>query len=230
MSENKETNNIIDSYDGDPDDLVFFQTPAAEEDYDIEEEDIYEDTYEDIYIEEMGSDTEASPSEPEIIVYENDVDYGNDIIYENSMKETGGSFMGEGYSGEGQSRGIPSEIDLNDPHYANFEIDPYYDLGQGPEPKAKKMDNKQDGSALGVVSLCTAIAANLMCCCGMNYILSLTAIVTGIWCLCLKNTEKSSKIMAIIGIILALLPFAVMILNMFSTVFVDLADYIIDYI
>lgn len=203
MSENQEKNNVIESYDGDPDDLVFFQTPVDEE-YELEDEDIDEEIIE-IY--------EDPSSEPEV-VYENDAARVTPVWKQESS---------EGYE---QFQGMTTGIDLNDPHYANYQLDPYYDFGQGPEPQAKKVDDKKDGTSLGVVSLCTAIAANLMCCCGMNYILSLTAIVTGIWCLCLKNTDKSAKIMSIIGIILALLPFVVLLLNLFSTVFIDLYDYI----
>lgn len=203
MSENQEKNNVIESYDGDPDDLVFFQTPVDEE-YELEDEDIDEEIIE-IY--------EDPSSEPEV-VYENDA-AGVTPVWK---QESSGEYE--------QFQGMTTGIDLNDPHYANYQLDPYYDFGQGPEPQAKKVDDKKDGTSLGVVSLCTAIAANLMCCCGMNYILSLTAIVTGIWCLCLKNTDKSAKIMSIIGIILALLPFVVLLLNLFSTVFIDLYDYI----
>lgn len=204
MSENQEKNNIIESYDGDPDDLVFFQAPIDEE-YDLEDEDIDEESV-DIYI-------EPSFSEPE-------------VIYENDTVEAASVWKNESSGSHEQSQGRATGIDLNDPHYVNYQLDPYYDFGQGPEPEAKKMDDKKDGTSLGVVSLCTAIAANLMCCCGMNYILSLTALVTGIWCLCLKTSDKSARIMSIIGIILALLPFVLLVLNLFSTIMFDFFDYI----
>lgn len=207
MSENQEKNNIIESYDGDPDDLVFFQAPVDEE-YDLEED--LED--EEIEEEVIEIHREIS-SEPEVVIYENDTVETVSLNKEENQENK-------------QFLTMTSGIDLNDPHYANYQLDPYYDFGQGPEPEAKKVDDKKDGTSLGVVSLCTAIAANLMCCCGMNYILSLTAIVTGIWCLCMKNTDKSAKIMSIIGIILALLPFAVLLLNLFSTVFIDLYNYV----
>lgn len=196
MSENQEKNNIIDSYDGDPDDLVFFQAPVDEE-YDLEEEDIEETVVE--------IQPEASFSQPE-------------IIYENAEAEDRPLLIREEAKSNEAVWGA-SGIDLNDPHYANYQPDPYYDFGQGPEPEAKKVDDKKEGTSLGAVSLSTALAANLMCCCGMNYVLSLTALVTGIWCLCLKNTDKSAKIMSIIGIILALLPFAVLLLNFFAGFF-----------
>lgn len=200
MSENQEKNNIIESYDGDPDDLVFFQTPVDEE-YDLEED--LED--EEIEEEVIEIHREIS-SEPEVVIYTKEsepVNYaGIKSLTEND---------------DGQK--VIVEIDLNDPHYANYQPDPYYDYGQGTEPKAKNPENKKDGSVLGTVSLCTGIVANLMCCCGINYILSLTAIVTGIWCLCLKNTEKTEKIMAIIGIILALLPFALMVLHILANAY-----------
>lgn len=210
MSENQEKNNIIESYDGDPDDLVFFQTPVDEE-YELEDEDIDEDVDEEII--EIYRESSSESSEPEV-VYENDAAGVTPVL----KQESSGEYE--------QFQGMTTEIDLNDPHYVNYQLDPYYDFGQGPEPKAKKVDDKKDGNSLGAVSLSTAIAANLMCCCGISYILSLTAIVTGIWCLCLKNTDKSAKIMSIIGIILALIPFVLVILNLFSSVFIDLYDYI----
>lgn len=203
MNENQEKNNIIESYDGDPDDLMFFQTPSDEE-YDLDDEDII--------VEPAEVHKEEFVLEPEVVEVTPDTEPAN---HPWSRVPQESEYVQE----------VKAEIDWNDPHYVNYQPDPYYEFGQGPEPKAQKVDDKKEGTSLGVVSLCTAIAANLMCCCGANYILSLTAIVTGIWCLCLKNTDKSTKVMAIIGIILALLPFVLLFLNLFSSVLFDLYGY-----
>lgn len=221
MSEKQEKNSIIESYDGDPDDLVFFQPPVQEE-YDMEEADSgeYEEaemdqpvkSHDKAYEYEGGEGKADALPEPEMVIYESE---STGILVRQNP---------EGLWDDGQPEGMTGEIDLNDPHYANYQLDPYYDFGQGPEPKAKKTDDKKDGTSLGVVSLCTALAANLMCCCGISYLLSITALVTGIWCLCQKDADKSAKVMAIIGIILALLPFVLLILNMFSGFFVEILN------
>lgn len=196
MSDKKESNNevnrgIIDSYDGDPDEQVFFQPPVKD-------------------------DTETD--------YRQQIDPAGDKALEDDRKQDGlEDFcrvvpvdLEQGTAartGQEHAEFVTTPIDPNDPHYANYTPDPYYDYGYGPEPEAKKVDDKKDGGTLGVASLSTGIAANVLCCCGLNYVCSLAAIITGIVCLCTKGISTSERVMAIIGIILGLFPFLLLILN-----------------
>ena len=109
MSENQEKNNVIESYDGDPDDLVFFQTPVDEE-YELEDEDIYEDVDEEII--EIYKEPSSEP----------------EVVYENEAIEVTPVLKQESSEGYEQFQGMTTEIDLNDPHYANYQLDPYYDF------------------------------------------------------------------------------------------------------
>lgn len=197
MSDNQEYNNevkkgVIDSYDGDPDEQVFFQSPVRDE---MQTEYRQQgDSTGDIVVE-----SKREEEEPEEFYRVVPVDLEQETASQSGQEDT---------------EFVVTPIDPNDPHYANYTPDPYYDYGYGPEPKAKKVDDKKDGSSLGVVSLSTGIAANVLCCCGLNYLCSLAAIITGIICLCTKNISTSARVMAIIGIILGLLPFLLLIFNL----------------
>lgn len=198
MSENQENkNSIIESYDGDPDDLVFFQPPETEdEDYEGYED--YEELEEEVVL-EAGDRMQQEQSQA-----------GQSVVM-NVATEKLTSHMAKPKT-DSVSK-VEGNIDLNDPHYANFEWDPYYDFGYGKEPEAKGMHEKKGASTLGIVSFCTGIGSTFLMCCGMQYVLSLAAIVTGIWCLCMKGNAKSTKVFAIIGIICACLPYVFLILS-----------------
>lgn len=211
MGENQENNNsIIDSYDGDPDEQIFFQPPQTEKEA---EESEYGEEQEnrDIY-DEQGSlraqetaDRRDSSAEP-----------SSDSVRE-QMKAS-------------VPVAAPGVIDPNDPHYVNYKPDLYYEYGQGPEPKGKNMEegkDKQDGTTLAIISLSTGIASLLMSCCGSYYLFSAAALTTGIWCLCLKNKSKTNKILSITGIVLALLPTVLVIM---LTLYSEIMSFIVELI
>lgn len=214
MSDNQEqtndqeqVNNIIESYDGDPDDLFYFQAPKGEE----YEEDDYEDDDADVLFERETVFTEEESVqgnvEPEV-VYE----VQNPISQVSEVQDSSTEVL---YGEVRPQRNTPVQgIDLNDPHYANFKLDPYYDFGQGPEPKAKGVSDKKDGEGLGVASLSCGIGSMLFMCCGFQYILSLAALITGIWCLCLKMDWNKYKTMSVIGIVCALIPILIQVLSL----------------
>lgn len=211
-NEQEQVNNIIESYDGDPDDLFYFQAPKGEEYEELEddEEDDYEEDETDVVFERETVFTESESEqnvEPEV-VYEvqkpiTDVYVAQkpttEVLYGNPAPQQNAPLQG---------------IDLNDPHYANFKLDPYYDFGQGSEPKAKSMNDKKDGEGLGVASLSCGIGSMLFMCCGIQYIFSVAALITGIWCLCLKMEWNKYKTMSVIGIVCALIPILIQVLSL----------------
>lgn len=206
MSENQENKKgIIDSYDGDPDDLVFFQP------LDVEEED---EDFEESWEAESYEEFDDAESEGEV---------QEEIILNPATEKLISNHQPKQPVLNGDAGGT---IDLNDPHYVNYEPDPYYEYGYGPEPEAKKEEDKKDGSALGITSLCTGIGSMLFGCCGMSYILSIAALITGIWCLCLKSRWNSYKTMAVIGVVCALIPFLLMILGVSSQILIDILSNI----
>lgn len=107
-------------------------------------------------------------------------------------------------------------IDPNDPHYANYEPDPYYEYGYGEEPEPIGMPGgkKGDGTGLGIASMVTGICSIVFGCCGLQYVLSLTAIILGICCLTRKNKPQNVKVFSIIGIVLGALTLAVFVFGM----------------
>lgn len=223
MSDNQEQtndqeqiNSIIESYDGDPDDLFYFQAPKGEEYEDLEdyEEDGYEEDTEVVFERETafpeGGSTQENV-EPEVI-YEVQKPISEISETQNSPTEV---LYGDVLP---QSNNPMQGIDLNDPHYANFKLDPYYDFGQGPEPKAKGMNDKKDGEGLGIASLSCGIGSMLFMCCGIQYIFSVAALITGIWCLCLKMDWNKYKTMSVIGIVCALFPIFLQVVGLFMQI------------
>lgn len=206
MSDNntsqEDKNVIIDSYDGDPDEQVFFQSP-------IKDELIVDNQRE--------SGTGVSDIDGEVINASEE--YLKDFYTSAPVEEESEVQAQIGREDQNATESIVRPIDINDPHYLNYTPDPYYEYGYGPEPESKKVDDKKDGSTMGVVSLSTGIAANVLCCCGLNYVCSLTALITGIVCLCTKNISTSARVMAIIGIILAIFPILLLMLNIGTSVF-----------
>lgn len=194
MSENQENKRIIiDSYDGDPDDVVFFQSPNAEESQ-------KDDGVKEVFMEETTQE-DLKENLREMVIQQ---------LTEETVEDEKKQEEPEA-APEHQPLGY---IDVNDPHYANYQPDPYYEYGYGPEPKAKKLEEKQESSTLGIISFCTGIGSIFLGCCGFQYLLGLTALVTGIWCLCLKGNSKSTKVFAIIGIICGCIPFLMMLVMM----------------
>lgn len=194
--EKKELNNIIETYDGDPDDLVFFQTEQ-----DIEER-WKQEQAESIW----GGTTLTQPEE---------------LVQPDTHAQAGDLMQLDTYAGsELPKQAVPENQGINpeDPHYAYYEPDPYYEYGFGAEPEPVGMSEKggDDGTGLGVTSMVSGICGILMNCCGLTYIFSLLAIITGICCLCRKYKSGTAKTFSIIGIICGALTLVMAIL---STVF-----------
>lgn len=215
MSDNNtsqdDRNMIIDSYDGDPDEQVFFQSPVKDE---------------------MAAESQRDSETKESTINDHEVDASSEYLKEfyANVPDEDESELQMQIIREDQPAAefVVTPIDVNDPHYANYTPDPYYDYGYGPEPEAKKIDDKKDGSTLGVVSLSTGIAANVLCCCGLNYVCSLAAIITGIVCLCTKGITTSERVMAIIGIVLGLFPFLLLILNVVLNIGTTMMPYMVN--
>lgn len=208
MSENQEMkNSIIESYDGDPDDLVFFQPPEQEE---MEEDDEfyeYEESEEEVEETLMIDNLPEKDSSIEIVNGNASTDKLTSEMKQETVNQNGTVSM------------VSGEIDLNDPHYANFELDPYYDYGYGPEPKAKNTDEKKEATTLGIISMSTGIGSIFFMCCGIQYLLALGALITGIWCLCLKGNSRTTKTFAIVGIVCACLPFLFAVISVVFQIF-----------
>lgn len=217
MSENQ-NNSIIESYDGDPDELMFFQQPeeeyieeyieegyADEDDFNIEETDTENMEIEESQTETINASTEKLTA-----------DKATNKAANPQLAHLKGNF--------------DTSVDLNDPHYENFEIDPYYDLGVGPEPKAKTFRetsaDKSEASVLGIISFSAGLGCLMFACCGFQYILSLGALVTGIWCLVLKPSVTRTRVFAIIGVICACLPYVMLAIQLFLTFGMEILENI----
>ena len=199
LEEKKEQRKIIESYDGDPDDLVFFQT---EQDF---AEQAKQKQAESIWGKEEGS---VQPEE----------NSGQQAGMPDGQAAVGEMSGGQIAAGEiPDSQAVTGEIpenrgiDPNDPHYVNYEPDPYYEYGYGEEPEPIGMTGgkKGDGTGLGIASMVTGICSIVFGCCGLQYVLSLTAIILGICGLTRKNKTQNAKVFSIIGIVLGALTLAV---------------------
>lgn len=254
LEEKKEQRKIIESYDGDPDDLVFFQT---EQDF---AEQAKQKQAESIWGKEEGSvQPEGNPGQqagmPDGQMVTGEISGSQTVIggIPDSQTVAGGMpgsqiavggiadspIIGGGIpdsqaviggipDGQAVAGGIPDSqavtgeipenrgIDPNDPHYVNYEPDPYYEYGYGEEPEPIGMPGgkKGDGTGLGIASMVTGICSIVLGCCGLQYVLSLTAIVLGICCLTRKNKTQNAKVFSIIGIVLGALILAVSVLGM----------------
>ena len=204
LEEKKEQRKIIESYDGDLDDLVFFQTEQdfAEQAKQKQAESIWGK-------EEVSVQPEGNPD-------------GQMVAGEISDSQ---AFIGGMLDGQAVAEGIKDSqavageipenrgIDPNDPHYVNYEPDPYYEYGYGEEPEPIGMPGgkKGDGTGLGIASMVTGICSIVFGCCGLQYVLSLTAIILGICGLTRKNKPQNAKVFSIIGIALGALTLAVFV-------------------
>lgn len=204
LEEKKEQRKIIESYDGDLDDLVFFQTEQdfAEQAKQKQAESIWGK-------EEVSVQPEGNPD-------------GQMVAGEISDSQ---AFIGGMLDGQAVAEGIKDSqavageipenrgIDPNDPHYVNYEPDPYYEYGYGEEPEPIGMPGgkKGDGTGLGIASMVTGICSIVFGCCGLQYVLSLAAIILGICGLTRKNKPQNAKVFSIIGIVLGALTLAVFV-------------------
>lgn len=194
MSENQDNQpKVIDSYDGDPEDVIFFQPPQAEHTtYDplTEEEsqnlpsseDGVEEESQNLPSSENGVEEESQ--NPPVPASE------EEVIYENPITER-----------------LTGVIDINDPHYVNYKADPYYEYGYGPEPQPKYVKNESKKSNLGVASMITGISSMLsICCCsGISLVLGITGIITGAMGIRASKPGDSERTLSIIGLICAII-------------------------
>lgn len=176
---------IIDSYDGDPEDLVFFQNPEAVEQT-IDEN--VTDTTEQLKTQEKQP--EIQTKQPEVQAF-----------------------------------------DINDPHYENYEPDLYYEYGQGAEPEPIGMPDEKgkDGMGLGTASMVTGICSIFLGCCGLQYVLSIAALTTGICCLVRKKKSGTAKSFAIAGIVCGALALLGGILQIVATTGMSMLPGILQY-
>ena len=229
-----EQRRIIDSYDGDPDDLVFFQTEQdfAEQAKQKHAESIWGKEEESVQPEGNQGQQAGTPDGEPIAGGIPDSQMVAERIADSQMdvgEMPGVQIPVEGITdGQTAAGGVPDSqtaigeipenrgIDPNDPHYMNYEPDPYYEYGYGEEPEPIGMpgDKNGEGTGLGVASMVTGICSIVLGCCGLQYVLSLTAIVLGICCLTRKNKTQNAKVFSIIGIVLGALILAVSVLGM----------------
>lgn len=217
-SESRELKGIIETYDGDPDEQVFFQTVQ-----DFEEK-AKQKQAEAIWG-EVAFEENADFSKTEVVSREKSDNVEKDCDSESVKAEAGFVQSVEGMQtaetmqtfgvlreaegmqttdvGNGGTIPVNAGINPNDPHYIYYEPDPYYEYGYGtePEPVGMSENGKDDGSGLGMTSMITGICSLVLSCCGLTYLLSLIAIITGICCLNRKQKTGSAKTFSIIGII-----------------------------
>lgn len=255
----KEQRKIIESYDGDPDDLVFFQTEQdfAEQAKQKQAESIWGKEEESVQPEGNPGQQAGMPDGQTVAggipgsqiavggITDSPVTGGEMPGSQTVIGGIADSQMAVGEMSGGQiaaggiadspitGGGIPDSqaviggipdsqavtgeipenrgIDPNDPHYVNYEPDPYYEYGYGEEPEPIGMPGgkKGDGTGLGIASMVTGICSIVFGCCGLQYVLSLTAIILGICGLTRKNKPQNAKVFSIIGIVLGALTLAV---------------------
>lgn len=219
LEEKKEQRKIIESYDGDPDDLVFFQTEQdfAEQAKQKQAESIWGKEEGSVQPEENSGQQAGMPDGQAAV---GEMSGGQIATGEipDSQAVIGGMPDGQAVAGGiPDSQAVTGEIpenrgiDPNDPHYVNYEPDPYYEYGYGEEPEPIGMPGgkKGDGTGLGIASMVTGICSIVFGCCGLQYVLSLTAIILGICGLTRKNKPQNAKVFSIIGIVLGALTLAV---------------------
>ena len=232
MDENRTTDNeqklssIIDSYDGDPDEILTFKRP--DESLYVEDEEDAEDfaddepeytwSRDDAWEEEEDYAEQLKPKEPETVwerpedgftPEDNPEDITEELKNPNisGLDERGVPIVNGGKTG-GSSGKVEGTIDLKDPHYKEFTLDPYYDFGMGAEPKQPRVSSggqvRSKARGFAIASLSCGIASFTgMCCSSISVVTAICAIVFG--CIALGRKDEidgGAKGMAITGIIL----------------------------
>lgn len=220
-NENREWKSIIETYDGDPDEPVFFQTAqdfeerrkqkqaeaiwgdtAVEEKMDFAKAEA--DGREKFAAGRESGEEGVKPAEAaEPAEQVQDVIIQPDLLRKQECLEPTAEKIQTDSTASVGTIPVNTGINPEDPHYAYYEPDPYYEYGYGsePEPVGMSENGKDDGSGLGMTSMITGICSLVLGCCGLTYLLSLLSIITGICCLSRKQKSGSAKTFSIIGII-----------------------------
>lgn len=185
---NKNQGRAIESYDGSPEDVVFYQTP---EQLELQESKKRRQAI-------WGEEAEAvatGPEKPQA-----------DTIYDTAFANT------MGISGPGEIDVTdPHYVNYKpDPYYE-------YGYGSEPKPKKHIIEGKSQ-SVLSAISLGTGIASLLLFCCGFSFLISLAAVGTGIAGLCEKEKTTGTKVFCIIGISCGGLALATRVISMIYSI------------
>lgn len=185
---NKSQGRAIESYDGSPEDVVFYQTP---EQLELQESEKRRQAI-------WGEEAEAAATEPE--------NPQADTIYDTASVNT------MGISGPGEIDVTdPHYVNYKpDPYYE-------YGYGSEPQPKKHIIEGKSQ-SVLSAISLGTGIASLLLFCCGFSFLISLAAVGTGIAGLCEKEKTTGTKVFCIIGISCGGLALATRVISMIYSI------------
>lgn len=185
---NKSQGRAIESYDGSPEDVVFYQTP---EQLELQESEKRRQAI-------WGEEAEAAATEPE--------NPQADTIYDTASVNT------MGISGPGEIDVTdPHYVNYKpDPYYE-------YGYGSEPQPKKHIIEGKSQ-SILSAISLGTGIASLLLFCCGFSFLISLAAVGTGIAGLCEKEKTTGTKVFCIIGISCGGLALATRVISMIYSI------------
>lgn len=185
---NKSQGRAIESYDGSPEDVVFYQTP---EQLELQESEKRRQAI-------WGEEAEAAATEPE--------NPQADTMYDTASVNT------MGISGPGEIDVTdPHYVNYKpDPYYE-------YGYGSEPQPKKHIIEGKGQ-SVLSAISLGTGIASLLLFCCGFSFLISLAAIGTGIAGLCEKEKTTGTKVFCIIGISCGGLALATRVISMIYSI------------
>lgn len=185
---NKNQGRAIESYDGSPEDVVFYQTP---EQLELQESEKRRQAI-------WGEEAEAAATEPE--------NPQADTIYDTASVNT------MGISGPGEIDVTdPHYVNYKpDPYYE-------YGYGSEPQPKKHIIEGKGQ-SVLSAISLGTGIASLLLFCCGFSFLISLAAVGTGIAGLCEKEKTTGTKAFCIIGISCGGLALATRVISMIYSI------------
>lgn len=185
---NKSQGRAIESYDGSPEDVVFYQTP---EQLELQESEKRRQAI-------WGEEAEAAATEPE--------NPQADTIYDTASVNT------MGISGPGEIDVTdPHYVNYKpDPYYE-------YGYGSEPQPKKHIIEGKGQ-SVLSAISLGTGIASLLLFCCGFSFLISLAAVGTGIAGLCEKEKTTGTKVFCIIGISCGGLALATRVISMIYSI------------
>lgn len=185
---NKNQGRAIESYDGSPEDVVFYQTP---EQLELQESKKRRQAI-------WGEEAEAAATGPE--------KPQADTIYDTTFVNT------MGISGPGEIDVTdPHYVNYKpDPYYE-------YGYGSEPQPKKHIIEGKSQ-SVLSAISLGTGIASLLLFCCGFSFLISLAAVGTGIAGLCEKEKTTGTKVFCIIGISCGGLALATRVISMICSI------------